>query len=126
MQFKLLNFHKFLGNFATSLVGTFIPLMIYKATGSLRLSVLFMFGQCLFRLISNHLFRKFFTRYPQVALLTRTIPLLIYNVCLLFLEDYMVVSVILITISYGVSLSFKNNASGILFNYSSQKKTSKN
>lgn len=126
MQFKLLNFHKFVGNFATSLVGTFIPLIIYKTTGSLRLSVLFMFGQCFFRLISNHIFRKLFARYPQVALLTRTIPLIIYNVSLLFLEDYMVVCVILITISYGMSLSFKNNALGILFNYSSQKKTSKN
>lgn len=126
MQIKLLNFHKLIGNFATSLVGTFIPLMIYKATGSIRLAVLFLFGQCLCRLISNHIFRKFFIKYPQVALLTRTIPLLVYNIALLFLQEFMVVSIILITISYGVGLSFKNNASGVLFNYSTQNKTSKN
>ena len=30
MQFKLLNIHKFVGNFATTLVGTFIPLIISK------------------------------------------------------------------------------------------------
>ena len=126
MQFKLLNIHKFVGNFATSLVGTFIPLMIYNVTGSLRLAVLFLFGQCLCRLISNHLFRKFVNKYPQTALMVRIIPLLIYNIALIFLEDFMVVGLIVVIISYGISLSLKNNAYGVLLNYSSKKKTSKN
>ena len=84
MQFKLYNFHKFVGNFATSLVGTFIPLIIYKVTGSLRLAVLFLFGQCLCRLISNHLFKNFISKYPQIALMVRVVPLLIYNLALIF------------------------------------------
>lgn len=126
MQFKLLNIHKFVGNFATSLVGTFIPLMIYNVTGSLRLAVLFLFGQCLCRLISNHLFRKFVNKYPQTALMVRIIPLLIYNIALIFLEDFMAVGLIVVIISYGISLSLKNNAYGVLLNYSSKKKTSKN
>lgn len=126
MQFKLLNIHKFVGNFATSLVGTFIPLMIYKSTGSLRLAVLFLFGQCLCRLISNHVFKRLFNRYPQTALMIRVIPLLIYNISLIFLEDFMVVGIILVIISYGISMSLKNNAYGVLLNYTSRKKTSKN
>ena len=126
MQFKLLNFHKFIGNFATSLVGTFIPLMIYKSTGSLRLAVLFIFGQLLCRFISNHLFKKMFNRYPQVTLLIRIIPLLIYNIALIFLEKFMVIGLIIIIISYGMSLSMKNNALGVLLNYTSKNKTAKN
>ena len=98
MQFKLLNFHKFVGNFATSLVGTFIPLMIYKTTGSLRLAVLFLLGQCAFRIISNHVFAKFFNKYPQIALMVRLIPLLIYNIALIFLENFMVVGIVIITV----------------------------
>ena len=126
MQFKLLNIHKFVGNFATSLVGAFIPLMIYKATGSLRLAVVYLFGQCLFRLVANHLFKNLYNKYPQTALIIRLIPLLVYNISLIFLEDFMVVGLILVTISYGVNLSFKNNAYGVLLNYTSRKKTSQN
>lgn len=126
MQFKLLNIHKFVGNFATSLVGTFIPLIIYNVSGSLRLAVLFLFGQCLCRFISNHLFRKFVNKYPQTALMVRIIPLLIYNIALIFLRDFMVIGLVVIIISYGINLSLKNNAYGVLLNYSSKKKTSKN
>ncbi len=42
MQLKLLNFHKMLANFSMSLVGGFVPLIIYKNTGSVFLgSILF-------------------------------------------------------------------------------------
>lgn len=126
MQFKLLNIHKFVGNFATSLVGTFIPLIVYKATGDLRLAVLFLFGQNLCRLISNHLFKNLYNKYPQTALIIRLVPLLIYNISLIFLEEFMIAGLILVTISYGINLSFKNNAYGVLLNYSSRKKTSQN
>ena len=127
MQLKLLNFHKFLSNFAVSLVGTFIPLIIYKATGSLRLAIVYLFCQCLSRLICNHLFAKLYEKYPQVFLMLRAIPLLIYSVFLIFLEDYLVISLIFVIICYGMNLSIKNNVNEILFNYSSsQKKSGKN
>lgn len=126
MQFKLLNIHKFVGSFATTLVGTFIPLIIYNATGSLRLAVLFLFGQNLCRLLANHIFKKMYGRYPQLTLMLRVLPLLIYNISLIFLEDFLVLGIILVTISYGVNLSFKNNADGVLLNYTSKKKTGKN
>ena len=125
MQFKLLNFHKLIGNFATSLVGTFIPLIIYKVTGSLRWAVLFLLGQGLLRLISNHVFKKLVIKYPQVCIMIRAIPLLIYNIALIFLEDFIIAGIIIVTISYSISNSLKNNATGILLNYSTPKKTAK-
>ncbi len=121
-QFKLLNFHKFLANFATSLVGAFIPLLIYKATSNIRLAVLFLLGQGIFRIVGNHIFRRGYSRYPQLMLLLRTIPLLIYNITLIFLDKFMVVGIIIVSISYGLSASIKNNANGVLLNYSSKKK----
>ncbi len=126
MQFKLLNFHKFVASFATSLVGAFIPLMIYKATGSIRLAVLFLFGQSLCRMLGNHLFKKAYSKSPQLMLILRVIPLLIYNISLIFLEKFMIVGIIIVSISYGISTSIKNNANGVLLNYSSQKKSQKN
>ena len=125
MQFKLLNFHKMVGGFATSLVGTFIPLMIYKATGSVRLAGLFIVGECLSRLIFNHLFRKFCNNYPQIALCIRIIPLIIYNMTLIFLDKFMLFGLIVCALTYGMSLSIKNNAQGVLLNYTSEKKTGK-
>lgn len=125
MQFKLLNFHKMVGNFASSLVGTFIPLMIYQATGSIRLAALFIVGQCLFRIIANHVFKKLFNNYPQLTLLIRIIPMLIYNITLIFLEEFMILGIIIVAISYGVSLSLKNNALGVLLNYTSKKNSQK-
>ena len=127
MQLKLLNFHKFLANFATNLVGAFIPLIIYKATSSIYLAIGYLLLQCLSRLICNHIFKNLYVKYPQLFLVLRVVPLLIYNIFLLFIEDQMVLSLILITICYGMNLSFKNNAQEILFNYTSgQKKSDKN
>jgi len=126
MQFKLLNFHKLVGNFATALVGTFIPLIIYKATNSLRLAALFLLGQCIMRIIANHLLKKLVIKYPQICIILRIIPLLIYNIALIFLEDFIILGIIVIIISYGINTSLKNNTYGILLNYSSKKKTSKN
>ena len=126
MQFKLLNFHKFVANFATSLVGAFIPLMIYRTTGNIRLAVLFLFGQSLCRMLGNHLFKKAYSRSPQLMLIIRVIPLLIYNISLIFLEKFMIVGIIVVSISYGLSTSIKNNANSVLLNYSSQKKSQKN
>lgn len=127
MQLRLLNFYKFLSNFATSLVGTFIPLIIYKATGSLRLAIVYLFCQCLSRLICNHIFAKAYVKYPQLFLMLRIIPLLIYNIFLIFIEQNLVLSLVFIIVCFGMNLSFKNNANEILFNYSSsQKKSGKN
>ena len=72
MQFKLLNFHKLLGGFATSLVGTFIPLIIYKATGSIRLAALFIIGECFSRFVFNHLFRKLYIDEEEIARKTKS------------------------------------------------------
>jgi len=125
MQFKLLNFHKFVGNFASSLVGTFIPLMIYKQTGSIRLACLFMIGQSLVRIFSNHLFKNLFNKYPQITLLIRIIPMVVYNITLIFLDRFMLIGIIIVAISYGISLSLKNNALGVLLNYTSKNNSQK-
>lgn len=124
MQFKLLNFYKILSLFATNLVGAFIPLIIYKATDSLTLAMVYLFCQCLSRIICNHIFKNLYQKYPQLFLVLRIIPLTIYNVFLLLIDKYMILSLILITICYGMNLSIKGNAGDIIFNYCSDQKKS--
>lgn len=126
MQFKLLNYHKTLSNFATNLVGAFIPLVIYKATNSLYLAIIYLTFQCVSRVICNYIFKNAYNKYPQLFLMLRIIPLTIYNIFLLFLQTNLVVSLIFITICYGMNLSFKNNATEILFNYSTSTKSKNN
>jgi len=41
-QLKLLNFHKMLANFANNLVGAFIPLIIFQATGKLTYAIIYL------------------------------------------------------------------------------------
>ena len=56
----------------------------------------------------------------------RVIPLLIYNISLIFLEKFIIPGLIIIIISYGMNISIKHNATSILLNYASKNKTSKN
>ena len=58
MQLKLLNYYKLLSSFASSLVGSFISLIIYKATGSLLLAFLYIVGHNAFTIIFGLIFRK--------------------------------------------------------------------
>ena len=50
-QLKLLNFHKMIANFANNLVGAFVPLIIYQATGSLMYSILYLVANNILRLL---------------------------------------------------------------------------
>ena len=122
MQYKLLNYYKLLSIFATNLVGAFIPLIIYKASNNLILAITYLLCQSTVKLISNHIFKKQFQKYPQLFLMFRIIPLTLYNIFLILIDKYLIISVIMIPICYGINSSFKNVANNIIFNYSSNTK----
>lgn len=118
MQLKLLNFHKMLANFSTSLVGGFVPLIIYKNTGSVFWAVFYLFVMYLINFIINCIFRNQFTKRPQLFLVLRAIPILIYSLSVLLLDVNFVWGIILVTIFYAFNLSFKGNSTEIILNYS--------
>lgn len=123
MQYKLLNYYNLTSNFATNLVSAFIPLIVYKSSGSLMLAVLYILCQNLVKFASNQIFKKAFLKYPQLFLILRIIPLTLYNVFLILMDNMFVLSLIMVTLCYGINVSFKLTTN-IVFNYSSNiKKT---
>lgn len=118
MQLKLLNFHKMLANFSTSLVGGFIPLIIYRQTESLLLSVGYLFVMYLVDFLFNLLFRKQYEKRPQLFLLLRAIPILGYSLAVILIDVNFVWGIILVTIFYAANLSIKGNSNEIILNYS--------
>lgn len=118
MQLKLLNFHKMLANFSTSLVGGFIPLIIYRQTESLLLAVGYLFIMYLVNYGFNLLFRKQYEKRPQLFLLLRAIPILGYSLAVILIDVSFVWGIILVTIFYALNQSIKGNSNEIILNYS--------
>ena len=111
MQLKLLNFHKILSSFATNIVGAFVALIIYQACGSFTYSFLWLVGDHTLRIIYNACLYKFYTKYPQLALLLRIVPILISTLSVLLLDVSLIAGVLLILFFHPMTISyiFKNS-----------------
>lgn len=123
MQLKLLNFHKMIANLASNLVGAFVSLIIYQATGSLSLAILYIGLANVSRLICNIALKKLYEKYPQIFLLIRIIPIFIYNMFILLLDTNMWVAIIGICIFVGINNSMYAYPKELIFNYSSLNKS---
>lgn len=119
MQLKYLNFYKVISQFATNIVGAFVPLIIFQATGNLVLTFVYVLAELMMRIIFNVCFFPLFKKYPQIMLLLRVFPVLIYSLCIILLDYNLVLGVVLVGIFYAMSISFKELPMEIIFNYSS-------
>ena len=118
MQLKLLNIHKLLSNIATNLVGAFVPVIVFEATGSLLYGVLAYIAQYIVRMTFAYLFRKPIQSKPQIMLVIRIIPILLYNICVILIEHNLWLGVVGVVLFLGMSNAFKLPTEFIL-NYSS-------
>lgn len=118
-QLKLLNFHKMLANFANNLVGAFIPLIIFQATGKLTYAIIYLLCNKILRLGFNYLFKNLYGKYPQLFLLLRIIPITIYNLFIFVLDHHLIIAVIGICIFNSLDYALNNLSKEIIFNYSS-------
>lgn len=118
-QLFLLNFYKLLSNIATKLVGAFIPVIILDATGSLVLACASVVVQYLIRLLTSIVCRKFFQNSPQLALMIRIVPVVLYSISILLIETNLWVGVIGSVLFYGFAEGFKTMPLEVLYNYAS-------
>ena len=118
-QLKLLNFHKMLANFANNLVGAFVPLIIFQATQSLPLAILYLVCNNTLILILELSLKKLYGKYPQLFLLLRIIPITLYNVFIFVLDYNLVLGVVGICVFLAIDHSFNGLPKEIIFNYSS-------
>ena len=123
MQFKLLNFHKMLANFSVNIISVFIPLIIFNYTGNITISLLYLISQYLVRLTFTVLFKKLMEQKPQLFLLIRVVPMLIYASMVLMLDVNLVLAIIFICLFGGMSDAFNNFSNEVILNYSSLRRT---
>jgi len=119
MQLRYLNFYKIISQFATNIVGAFVPLLIYQATGSLLYTFIYVTAELTLRVVMNLAFSTLYKKYPQIMLLLRVFPVLIYSLCIFILDYNLVLGVVLVGVFYAMSFSLKELPMEIIFNYSS-------
>jgi len=123
MQLKLLNFHKFFSQFASNIVGAFIALIIYQSTNSFTFAFMFLFIAMALRIILTKIFYKQMAKKPQLFLLIRLVPFLLYSTSVLLLDTpYTILGIVLSSIFYGFTVAFKDIPMEFVFSYSTLNK----
>ena len=118
MQLKLLNFHKMLANFSTSLVGGFVPLMIYKVTNNIVHAFIYLIGLYALNMIFNLIFQRFIVKYPQIFLLFRSVSILGLSLSILLIDVHWIWGAVLVATFYALDNCFRSNSTEIILNYS--------
>ena len=119
MQMKYLQFHKLLSNFAQELVGAFIPLILYKETGNITLAISYYIIQRVILTIFDLSFKNLFVKKPQLFLLLRIIPMLLYYIFTLLIDTNVWIACAGILIFSGMSEAFKYIPTDSVYNYNS-------
>ena len=120
-QLTLLNFHKVISKFATNIVGAFVPLIIYQATKNFSLAFLYLILQNAFKIGLHRLLRKWLYSKPQVALLLRIFPFIIYSLSIFLLQgDTIVLGIILVLVFNSLSLTLGELPMEFVYSYSSK------
>ncbi len=117
MEKKLSNFNRFMANFSTKLVGGFIPVIVFNHTGSMRFAMLTLAIQYFLSFFLDLILEKWLIKNPQLFLFLRLIPIIIYEVLLIFVGQYPLVCVIGIGVAFSCSYTFKHIPKEVLFAY---------
>lgn len=120
MEFKYFGFYKSISNFATNLIGVFLPLLIYKQTGNFTLAIVFFLSQYILNIIFSAILKKLIFSKPQLLLLYRIIPFVLYSVSIMLLEINVFVFAIPLCIFYSLNVAMSVPPEEILLNYSSE------
>ena len=119
MELKLLNFNRIMANISTKLVGGFIPLIVYNnvASHKMELALLTLILEYLLSLIFGMALKKLLISKPQLFLFLRIIPIVIYEILLLYVADSPIACVIGIGVAYSFGYAFKYIPTEVLFAY---------
>lgn len=124
MQLKLLNFYQIMSKIATSIIGAFIALIIYQSTGSFTWAFVYLVGYNLLRFTFQILLNRFFAKYPQLFLVLRIIPFLIYSLSIFLLDtSVMLLGVVFILIFYSLSEVMGGAPIDYIFSYNTGSKS---
>lgn len=114
-----------LSNFAVSIIGVFVPLILFTYTGNMLYSLGFLFMQGVLRIVFVALFKKHIEKRPQLFLLLRVFPMLLYA-CSVFLLDVNIWLGIAVVLLFGcLSDAWSTFSNEVILNYSSLNRAGK-
>jgi len=116
---RLLNFNRFMANFSTKLMGAFVPVIVYKYAPAykMQMAILTIVIQYFLSFVLTLLFKNILIKKPQVFLFLRVVPVIIYEVLLIFIDSNPWPCVIGIGVAYSLSYVFKYVPTESLFAY---------
>lgn len=119
MELKLLNFNRIMANFSTKLVGGFVPMIVYKYATShkLELALLTIIIEYFLSFLFGTILKPLLIKRPQLFLFLRVIPIIIYEILLLYVAENTLLCVIGIGVAYSISYAFKYIPTEVLFAY---------
>lgn len=119
MEQKLLNFNRIMANFSTKLVGGFVPMIVYKYVPEhkLELALLTIIIQYFLSFLFGTIMKPLLIRRPQLFLFLRVVPIVIYEILLLYVANSPIACVIGIGVAYSFSYAFKYVPTEVLFAY---------
>ena len=119
MESKLLNFNRIMANFSTKLVGGFVPMIVYKYAPEhkLQLALLTMILQYFLSFVFSTILKPLLIKRPQLFLFLRVVPIVIYEILLLYVADNTIPCVVGIGVAYSLSYAFKYVPTEVLFAY---------
>lgn len=120
MEFKYFSFYKSISNFATNLVGIFLPLLVYEYTGLFYVAIIYYIAQYILNIVFANLLKSHIYSKPQLLLLIRIIPFVLYSVCIMLLEVNVILMAIPLCICYSLNVAMSVPCEEIILNYSSE------
>lgn len=119
MEQFLLDFNRIMSNFSTKLVGGFVPLIVYKYVPShkLELALLTIVIEYFLSFLFGVMLKPLLIRKPQLFLFLRVVPIIIYEILLLYVANNPIVYVVGIGVAYSLSYTFKYIPTEVLFAY---------
>ena len=120
MEFKYFGFYKSISNFATNLVGVFLPLLVYEYTGLFYVAIIYYIAQYILNIVFANILKKHIYSKPQLLLLIRIIPFVLYSVCIMLLEINVMLIAIPLCICYSLNVAMSVPCEEIILNYSSE------
>ena len=108
-----------MANISTKLVGGFIPLIVYNNVSNykMELALLTLMLEYLLSLVFGAILKKSLIKRPQVYLFLRIVPIIAYEILLLYVANNPLICVIGIGIAYSLSYAFKYIPTEVLFAY---------
>ena len=120
-QLKAFKLYKALSGLVNTMISAFVPLIIYQYTdGNIYLALSFLLVQRILTYLFKIILKTYMEQKAELFLLLRTIPIVLFQICLALINYNVIVFSVLMCIFNALSFTLKDYPSDCIQNYSSQ------